>query len=219
MDRPTQSGQRLVPAIIAAILTFALFLLLPLSRFLSPLPEQEVWTVREINRIEVPPPPPPKLSQTEPTPGQQVQSPNLQPLPSRVTLDALPITLSVNPDPDLTTVPSFVDLSESFDAGEEIRRFTFEDLDGGPVALSVPPVSIPLRLARSGFGRGRVVFSIRILTDGSVEILDVVESSHPDLIEPARRSARRARFETPKINGEPVEVEGHWPLVIDATRR
>lgn len=209
----------MIPALVAGILTFLLFLLLPLSRLLTSEVNDERWSVREISRTEIPPPPPPEPVESTPSPLAAPAPPDLQPAPEQPSLEALPISLSVNPDAALFATSGISSLADGFDAGDEIRKFTFADLDGGPRVLSVPPVSIPIRLARRGFARGRVVFSIRILTDGSVEILEVLESSHPELIESARRSAARARFEPPEINGQPVEVEGKWPLLIDASPR
>ncbi len=186
---------------------------------LSPDPDDERWSVREVRTAPVPPPPPPEPIEPEPSVSPTPSTPDLRPAPKEITLEALPVALSVTPDVDLVSTPAISELASGFDAGEEIRRFSFADLEGGPRVLSVPPVSIPIQLARRGFGRGRVVFSIRIRTDGSVEVLDVVESTHPELIESARRSASRARFEPPEINGQPVEVEGNWPLLIDASSR
>ncbi|MBC2603638.1 energy transducer TonB [Puniceicoccus vermicola] len=219
MGKSLKRGDRLIPALVAGVLTFLLFLLLPLSRMLSPDSDEERWNVREITPAQVPPPPPPEPVESQQSSLASAAAPDLRPAPEQLSLKALPITLSVNPDADLIASPAISSLAGGFNAGDEIRRFTFADLDGGPRVLSVPPVSIPLRLARRGFGRGRVVFSIRILTDGSVEILDVLESTHPELIDAARRSASRARFEPPEINGQPVEVEGKWPLLIDASPR
>lgn len=214
-----QIGDRLIPALIAAMLTILLFLLLPISRILSPDTEEEQWTLREVRQTPVPPPPPPDPVEPTPATADAPSTPDLEPAPVDIPLEALPVALSVNPDADLISTPAITSLASGFDAEEEIRRFTFADLDGGPQVLSVPPVAIPNRLARRGFGRGRVVFMIRILTDGSVQVLDVTESSHEELVEPARRSASRARFEPPEINGQPVEVEGIWPLLIDASSR
>ncbi|MFP4351923.1 MAG: TonB family protein [Puniceicoccaceae bacterium] len=204
----------------AAALTLAVFLLLPLSRMLSPDPAEERWSIRQVERVEIPPPPPPP----EPEPEEESAapseaSPDLRPPPPDPPLRSLPVALDVRPDPDLFATPAIHSLAGELDVGEEIRRFTFDDLEGGPRALSVPPVSIPVALARRGFGRGEVVFSIRILPDGSVEVLDVVSSTHPELVEAARRSAARARFEPPEINGQRVSVEGNWPLIIESTRR
>jgi len=209
-------ADRAIPALFAVGLTSFLFLLLPLSRMLSSQPDADRWVVREVTPAFVPPPPPPEPVERVVTDSSIPSTPDLKPAPVDVSLEALPVALSVNPDRDLTSTPAISSLASEFDAGEEIRRFTFADLDGGPRVLSVPPVSIPNRLARRGFGRGRVVLSIRILRSGSVEVLDVVEASHDELIEPARRSASRARFEPPEMNGQPVEVEGKWPLIIDA---
>ncbi len=203
---------------IAAVLTFLVFLLLPLSRILSPDPDEERWTVRQVERVQVPPPPPPEPQPETETRSTAPASPDIAPTPPDVPLSALPVHLSVTPDPNLLRTASVSQLGEGLDLGEEIRRYTFADLRGGPRVISVPPVSIPVRLARRGFARGRVVFSIRILPDGSVEVLDVIESSHPELIEAARRSASRARFEPPEIDGQRVPVEGNWPLVIETGR-
>lgn len=204
---------------IAGLLTVALFLLLPLSRILSPEPDTDRWVVREVSRVEAPPPPPPRRP-PDPAPDPSPPAgPDLDAPPREMPLESLPVRLSVTPDPDLVATPAVADLGRGLDTAEEVRRYTFADLPGGPRVLSVPPVSIPVSLARRGFARGRVVFSIRIEPDGSVEVLDVLESSHPELVAPARRSASRARFEPPEIDGQPVAVEGRWPLIIETDRR
>ena len=203
----------------AAALTLTVFLLLPLSRMRSPDPAEERWSLRQIERVEIPPPPPPEPKPVEKPAASAEASPDLRPPPPNPPLRSLPVALDVRPDPDLFATPAIHSLAGNLDVGDEIRRFTFDDLKGGPRVLSVPPVSIPVALARRGFGRGKVIFSIRILPDGSVEVLDVVESTHPELIEAARRSVARARFEPPEINGQRVAVEGNWPLIIESSRR
>lgn len=213
-----QPKDTLIAAGLAVILTFLIFLLLPLSRILAPQADEERWVVRQIDRVEVPPPPPPEPEIRPTSRSVAPSSPDIRTPSPEIPLSALPIRLSVNPDPNLMQTASVSELGEGLNLGEEVRRYTFADLQGGPRVLSVPPVSIPVRLARRGFARGRVVFSIRILPDGSVEILDVVESSHSELIEAARRSASRARFEPPEINGQRVAVEGNWPLLIETGR-
>ena len=218
-DPGTNRADTALAVIGAAALTLTVFLLLPLSRMLSPDPAEERWSLRQVERVEIPPPPPPEPEPVENPAASAEASPDLRPPPPNPPLRSLPVALDVRPDPDLFATPAIHSLAGNLDVGDEIRRFTFDDLKGGPRVLSVPPVSIPVALARRGFGRGKVIFSIRILPDGSVEVLDVVESTHPELIEAARRSAARARFEPPEINGQRVAVEGNWPLIIESSRR
>jgi len=200
-----------------AVLTLAVLLLLPLSQFISQSGTEEQWEIRPEATMVTPPPPPEEEQESiEAASSREVPTPDIDPPPQTVSMNQLSVALNLQPDRNLLRTESVLGLADGIGTAEEIRRFTFADLDGGPRVIRVPPVSIPAGLARRGFSRGSVTFYIRIERDGSVEVLDVVNSSHPELIEPARRSAQRARFEPPMVQGENVEIYGNWPLVIES---
>ena len=166
----------------AAALTLTVFLLLPLSRMLSPDPAEERWSLRQVERVEIPPPPPPEPEPVEKPAASAEASPDLRPPPPNPPLRSLPVALDVRPDPDLFATPAIHSLAGDLDVGDEIRRFTFDDLKGGPRVLSVPPVSIPVALARRGFGRGKG------------------DLFHPYSAGRLRRGARRRRKHPPRTD-------------------
>lgn len=210
------SGHRGKSLALAALLTFLLFLALPLSRFLSPPVEEPSAPAHRVRVLTPPPPPPPPPEISRPESARQDVTPRLDLPVNQVPTHRLAIDLSYTVETRLTETIPLGMLGTGEGIGDAIRRFTFADLLGGPRLRSIPPVSIPVNLSRRGFRSGRVTFSIRINEDGTVEVFDVVSATHQELIEPARRSAARARFEPPEVNGVPTPVYGHWPLNIES---
>lgn len=213
-----ESKERAWALLCGVLLTLLVLLLLPLSQILSKNEIEDQWEIRTPVSTVPPPPPPPEeeLDSAQASASREVPTPDIDPMPQSLSMEPLSVALNLQPDRNLLRTESVRGLADGVGAAEEIRRFTFADLDGGPTVIRVPPVSIPSALTRRGFSRGSVTFSIRIARDGSVEVLDVVNSSHPELIEPARRSAQRARFEPPMVRGENVEIYGNWPLIIES---
>ena len=98
--------------------------------------------------------------------------------------------------------------------GEVVLERCLEDCGDAPVsddvvngrALELPVPSYPA-IAKAAHATGNVEVQIIIDVDGSV-IAAAAVSGHPLLQAAAVDAARRARFSTTTINGEPVKVTG-----------
>lgn len=160
---------------------------------------------------------PPPTEQLPPPPEQPRPSPpRLEPSLTPIPTESLQVELRPTIDASHLAAADLGWDGTGIDIAAEVERFTFADLNTPPRPLSVPSIEIPRHLERAGFEEGRVVLYIRIDTRGRVEVLDVLESSHRDLENPASRAASRALFEIPEIDGIPTEVYGQWPLTIRA---
>lgn len=165
----------------------------------------------------VPPPPPPPESEprNDRNPASATPAPETVPdPPPALALEPVPLHLDIAADASRLRLADTSGLGASLSTREQIEQFTFNDLDQPPRALHVPPPRIPRRLADQGFRSGVVTFLIHINRSGQVSVLDVLETTEPALVRPAREVAERARFAPPTIDGEPVEVTGRWPLSI-----
>ncbi|MGF1532028.1 MAG: energy transducer TonB [Puniceicoccaceae bacterium] len=206
---------RLGSVLGAAIILLGVFGLVLFGAAIS-LPESAALSLPPPLPITSPPPPPQEITETEepplPTLSQQIAKTS-EP-PSALRLEPLQVDFQAPLPAAQFSLPDLSTLTTGLNTREQIARFTFDDLDNPPRALYVPRPRIPLRLSSSGFSSGSVTFLVHIDKTGKVSVLEVLDYSDPDLVKPARDAANRSRFAPPTRNGEPVEVTGSWPLLI-----
>ena len=94
-------------------------------------------------------------------------------------------------------------------------QYGISELDGTPRLLRHGTATFPVSLSRKGISRGTVIFEVELSALGSVRIQRVVSTTHPDLVEPARRVASSARFTPPKRDGQVVNAVMRWPIIIE----
>ncbi len=196
-------------------------------------------TVREVETaiFEPPPPPPPleEIPDTAPPPPALMEVISL-PDPTRIPIpradvpmditapvedfftDLAPAPLPTSPKPPQPVrqgySQQFFNKEKNYQAPTK-SQYNVGELDGTPRVLRHGSASFPSSLARKGVSRGTVVFKISISASGAASVLSVVSSTHPELIESARRVASGARFTPPIHNGKPVNAIMNWPIVIE----
>ena len=196
-------------------------------------------TVREVETaVFEPPPPPPPAEQIPdaPPPPPALTDVSTLPDPTRVPIprsqvpmditapvenfftDAAPAPLPIQPK---APKPTRTGHSQPFFKKEQNyqpaakSQYSVGELDVTPRVLSHGSASFPSSLSRKGVTRGTVVLRIAISPSGSSSILDVVSSTHPELIPSARHVAAGARFTPPIHKGKPVKAIMNWPIVIE----
>jgi len=228
--------------IIGILASAFLLAVLGLARLFVVDPNVPDLEIREIETIVFEPPPPPPPQETPPTappPPPALTSVSSLPDPTRVPIpqaqvpmditapvenfftDLAPAPLPVAPKP---SPPRPRSSSEQLFKKEENYRpaptpvkksiYDSSELDGTPRLLRHGSASFPSSLARKGVRSGTVVFEVELSTSGSVSIRRVVSSTHPELVDPARRVASGARFTQPMHNGKPVKAVMRWPITI-----
>jgi TonB family protein len=192
-----------------------LFLLIPLTQTFQE-GSRETAIVREI-RVSPPPPatpPPPPKPKAQP---KESAPPELVQPPEALVLNELDISLAPGVRDALAIGITDPTLVADHNVMADIQKvFTFQDLPQSPRAVYVPRFQYPRSLSRRGVKEGSVVLQILIDETGKSTVEKVISSSHPDLTEPAKLLAAKARFSIPKIEGQAVKVRGHWPLTLKA---
>ena len=186
-------------AVGAALLTFAVFLVLPLTQMISSGLGKKVDLV-EANTVAPPPPPPP------PPPEQEEEPP---PPPPDM------------PQPDLSTpTPSFdlpsldlgVGTGVAWNPGDAVanmgdfRMDSAVDLgavDEKPVPISQVQPQHPPALRRAKV-EGSVVLLLIVNEAGVPESIEVESSSRPEFEQPTIEAVRKWRFRPGTRNGEPA---------------
>ncbi|MFT6862679.1 MAG: TonB family protein [Akkermansiaceae bacterium] len=93
-------------------------------------------------------------------------------------------------------------------------NYEVSELDGSPRRIRTGRTAFPRGLARKGVTKGTVVFEVELSTSGSVRVIRVVSSTHPELIAAARKVARESKFTSPTRKGQPVTAIMRWPVTI-----
>ncbi|KAF0094862.1 MAG: hypothetical protein E1N59_1597 [Puniceicoccaceae bacterium 5H] len=197
----------------ALLLAALLFCCLLLTQEFSPV-DQETVTFREVVVSAAPPrstPPPPESTPPQPKPPP----PEMTPEAPNVDLQPLDVSLNAGAGDAIAMGVAPPSLDTQMDAVSQIEKvFTFEDLPDAPRLLNAPPYRFPSSLQRQGVHQGRVMVRIKILPDGSAELLNVVSISHAALEPVVRQIIARARFTPPKVDGQAQTVVGNFPLVL-----
>ena len=200
----------------AVVLASSLFLLIPITQTFDNA-KPEIALIREI-RVTPPPPasPPPPPPEPKEQPNESLPPELVQP-PDALALDQLDITLAPGTGDALAIGLADPSLVAEHDVVSEIQEiFTFEDLAQAPRAVYLPRFDFPRALIRKGINSGTLVIQVLIDENGKTTVEKIISSTQPDLTEPAKRLAARARFSIPKIEGKAVKVRGQWPLTLKA---
>lgn len=97
----------------------------------------------------------------------------------------------------------------------ELSAFSLSELDTVPRLLTEPRIQAPAELQRRLSGQHRVRLEVQIDEQGHAELLEIVESPHPDLAHSLARMVQRARFTAPMRDGKAVAARFIWPLDIE----
>ena len=209
---PLSPHRRFLRYLVSGLATLVLLGFLSFSRWLDSkreLPDTSIRLLSGIDAVEVQTPPPPPPSEPPPPPPK---TPPLPRLDIQINSPAPPIKATTDP----TVRPSITMASFSTDQPQERQRMTFslKELDGQPRLLNRLHSNFPESLRERGIHEGRVSLDVKIMPNGQVDVLRVIESSEPEFAAIATDLAARARFSPPQKDGRPVAARFKWPLVI-----
>jgi len=208
IDFPEWRG-RLQSLLGALVITAMLFILVvPLSHWLAPNPEQN--SSAAVQTVAMPPPSPPKAEvQTISAPAPTLSAAP-QPLGAALKLHALHTDV---PQPVGSAIgePSLEQFGVAMNAAAEIEVFEVAELDRTPGLISSPPNVIPYELQRAGI-RGQVRLKVLISPNGHVKVLEVVSTDHERLVSFAKDYVEKCQFEPPLRNNLPVAAKYFFPI-------
>ena len=208
----TSSSKRLSLLFGCGVALF-IMLLVPLTHIMQP--QRERMETIEAVELAAPPPPPPLEDPPPPPPEkEEPPPPELKVPPPMPTLDQLEIAL--NPGTGDLRVGSglgmAVDFStESVDQMEQL--FGFGELDEIPRLVREGRFRYPPNSPR-GRGEAYVRLLVFVETDGRISVQKVVDYSHQEFIEAAKRMAEGSRFSPPMRKGQAVRSRYEWPIRI-----
>ena len=193
----------------SVVATLFLFGLLPLSEYVR----GDEWMVREVDWVDVPKPPPkkPVIEQRLEEKTLKAMKPlELSPPKQVLNLEQLETSLEVGPG-DFRAVFAMrdFDLAPGDVGGEFV--FKLHELDRIPNVLKSGRLRYPGHLLRRGL-EGKVKLLVLIDERGTVKVQEVINSSHPDFVEPSIRAAEESTYEPPLRNGKNVKVQFFLPL-------
>lgn len=201
----------LVGALALAIL---IFLLIPITQ--SSEDPADTLDYREI--ILVPPPvtiaPPAAI---EPSPEEEPPKPKFEKPFDDLNLNQLELSLNPGISGALAVGIASSGFDTEPDTMEAIQKmFTFADLPQTPKIINRPRIQFPQELIQRDIIEGRVVALIEINEKGRAKIIEIISSTHPQLVKTARDVIRQAQFTKPLVNGIDQKVRGEWPLLLRA---
>lgn len=190
-----------------------IMLLVPLTQVMQP-ERSRVESIEAMELAAPPPPPPPEEPPPPPPEPEEATPPELETPPPMPTLEQLEIGLSPGTG-DLSIGPGLgfaVDFStESVDQLEQL--FGFGELDEIPRLVREGRFRYPPNSPR-GRGEAFVRLLVFVERDGRVAVQEVVDYSHREFIDAAKRMAEGSRFSPPTLNGEAVRSKYEWPIRI-----
>ncbi len=202
---PPPPGRAGLPGVLlgAALLTLAVFLVLPLTQLVSARREAvlavrpaELASLEETPEADLPPPPPPE---TEPPPEP----------PPTLADSPPPLTLNVSLDVALGSGGALAGaanwLQEAATQAGGTDAFSVAELDRRPEMLAAVPPNYPESLRKARI-EGAVTLVFVLDEDGRVESPRVETSTHAEFEAPALEAIRKWRFKPGYREGQPVRT-------------
>lgn len=210
--------QRLGALAIAAGLTLALFMILPVMQHIGR-GDRDDLSLRNMDLASLPPPPPPpepEIEEEEPPPDKPPELEEEAP-----PLDLSQLELALNPTVGDNLFGDFaVRLVEQFDSGggsEEMDRiFSLADLDQRPRVLFQRPPRYPPELRRRN-RQGTVYVVFMVDKRGRVVNPKVERSTDPGFETSALEAVKQWKFEPGTRNGEKVPFKMRVPITFNAS--
>ena len=224
MDKPPVKPlrwvlQKLLVGLLAAALTLATFLVLPLLQTLAE-GFNSNRLLRSVETTTLAPPPPPTMEEEEPPEEEPPPPPKLDAEAPPLDLSALEVAL----DPgfgDGLFGDFTLDIAKQFGAGsggsDELDKiFSLADLDQKPRPLFQRAPRYPPELRRSKRG-GTVKILFVVDQRGRVVDPKVIKSSDPAFDSPALEAIRQWKFEPGTRNGQKVQFKMSIPITFNAS--
>jgi protein TonB len=100
------------------------------------------------------------------------------------------------------------------DVAGELMIFSIADLDSRPKPLRRIMPQFPPEFIATG---PKGVIRVRIMIDetGSVTVMEVVEATHQEVVQPVRQALIKWKFEAPRKDGEKVRAQYIQPIPYD----
>lgn len=208
-----QSSGRGLSLLLGAGVALIILLLVPLTQVFRP----ERGAVESIEALELaPPPPPPPLIDPPPPPPPKMEEappPELEIPPPMPTLEQLEIGLNPSTGGGLS-LGIGVDFNFETESIDQIEKlFGFGDLDEVPRLVREGRFRYPPNAPR-GRGEGYVRLLVYVEVDGRISVQKVIEYSHKEFIEAAKRMAEGSRFSPPMRKGQAVRSRYEWPIRV-----
>jgi protein TonB len=209
--------RRLLTGAAAAVLTLAIFMVLPLMQTISAPPGRDTL-VRGIETADLPPPPPPP-------PEQEEEDEKPPEPPPELANEAPPLELS---ELELALNPGFGEgLFGDFQVrlagqltggggGEDLERvFSLADLDQKPRVLIQTVPRYPPEMRRKKV-QGTVYMTFLVDRSGRVVEPAVEKSTNPAFDGAAMEAVRQWKFEPGTRQGEKVQFKMRIPITFNA---
>jgi|AACY02.3.fsa_nt_gi protein TonB len=186
----------------------AIGIILPLTQLLNPSDGK-----KQIRSVEValPPPPPPPISEPPPPPDTPDEPPPPPDQSMNIDLSQLDMSLNAGVGNVMAGAFAFKGFAARKDAMSEMKIFNLAELDRKPRLLRKPSIKYPSSLKRQKV-EGDVKLLVLINERGSVKVLKVLSSSHPEFTEAATKAVERSRYEAPKKGGQAVRTKFLLPV-------
>jgi len=197
-------------SVIAIFLLMAL-LILNNRRDVS---EPDQLMVQPIDLVAVlPPPPPPKnVSQTSMKQALQLDLRHQGQGPSLALAKAnIKIAKPKLDAPKLDNLTPDFDISLS---AFDLSGFALNELDQQPQLMTPLHIEFTAQMKRSGVKKLTVKLHVVIDINGKVHLKNIKENPYPQLNLAIRKLTQKARFSAPQRQGESVQAEFIWPLVL-----
>ena len=161
--------------------------------------------------VALPPPPPPPISEPPLPPDTPEEPPPPPDQSMNIDLSQLDMSLNAGVGNVMAGAFAFKGFSARKDAMSEMKIFNLAELDRKPRLLRKPSIKYPATLKRQKV-EGDVKLLVLINERGSVKVLKVLSSSHPEFTEAATKAVERSRYEAPKKGGQAVRTKFLLPV-------
>jgi hypothetical protein len=176
--------------------------------------EPDQLMVHPIDLVAVlpPPPPPKKVSRTSQPQALQLdlrhqgQGPILALAKSNIKI--------AKPKLD---APKLDNLTPDFDislTAFDLSGFALNELDQQPQLMTPLHIEFTAQMKRTGVKKVTVKLHVVIDINGKVHLKNIKENPYPQLNLAIRKLTQKARFSAPQRQGESVQAEFIWPLVL-----
>lgn len=194
----------------SVLVTICVFLVLPISQFISGGAGNKTQIIEA--SISEPPPPPPPIQEPEPEEEEEdTPEPDIEPESQPLSLSDLDLDLSGS------GLGSLGGGARGFgDAGgglDDLALFDISDLDKPPVPISQPSPRYPRDLKKQGIGGSAVVVFI-LGEDGRVVDPRVESATHPEFEKSALNAIKRWRFKPGMKSGKAVRSNVRQPFTF-----
>ncbi|MCD8535770.1 MAG: energy transducer TonB [Verrucomicrobia bacterium] len=208
---PPKAGAGHFATVMGSIVITALvFLVLPLSQFISSGGGKKMQ-ILEANVSEPPPPPPPPPPAPEEEEKEEEPEPEMEPEPQQLSLADLDLDLSGSGLGSLGGGGGqFMDGGGGLD---DMALFDVSDLDKPPVPVSQPAPRYPNELKKEKINGSAIVVFI-LSEEGQVLDPRVESASHPAFEKAALDAIRRWRFKPGMKAGKPVRSNIRQPFTF-----